>query len=341
MMVEGALAFAPLIQRYLGESADFGLSSPFAYAVHRGSLLSADRFASHLNAVQGVIEQARGGRRDGYLGGEIAPPRRMTRTETQDIYADDRVEAVFQTSELAIDAMKLAHKLRTRIAAEPDIELRLGSEVSRVDDDGTKIKVTVRGDEVTEVVGFDHVINALWDGRLAIDAALGDVPDRQWLYRLKYGVRFTLPPGEPLLPSVTVVLGPFGDAVRYGDGAHYISWYPAGMLAKSSELSPPDWPTEPTEDVANRILAESFVGLSAILPQLNTLDLSVLREVRILGGPIFAWGSTDIDDRASVLHRRHEIGIMSRNRYHSIDTGKLTMAPYFSAQCAARVASSA
>ena len=37
---------------------------------------------------------------------------------------------------------------------------------------------------------YDHVVNALWDGRLAVDATLGIRPKRPWLYRFRYGVRF-------------------------------------------------------------------------------------------------------------------------------------------------------
>ena len=40
---------------------------------------------------------------------------------------------------------------------------------------------------------FDHVVNALWDGRLALNEALGFRTNRPWLHRLKYGVSFRLP----------------------------------------------------------------------------------------------------------------------------------------------------
>ena len=44
---------------------------------------------------------------------------------------------------------------------------------------------------------------------------------------------------------------------------------------------------------------------------------------------IFAWGKTDIDDGKSELHQRHQIGILDADGYFSINTGKLTCAPYF------------
>jgi hypothetical protein len=56
---------------------------------------------------------------------------------------------------------------------------------------------------------------------------------------------------------------------------------------------------------------------------------------------IVAWGETDIYDPGSELHRRYEIGVTSAGRYHSIDPGKLTMAPFFAEQCAQRIIASA
>ena len=61
--------------------------------------------------------------------------------------------------------------------------------------------------------GFDHVVNALWGGRLAIDECMGSKPGRPWLHRLKYGVSFTWPDSIERPPSATFVSGPFGEIV--------------------------------------------------------------------------------------------------------------------------------
>jgi hypothetical protein len=57
----------------------------------------------------------------------------------------------------------------------------------------------------------------------------------------------------------------------------------------------------------------------------------------VVGGHIFAWGATDTDDASSELHQRHDIGIISVGNYHSIDTGKLSLTPYFAEICADRI----
>jgi hypothetical protein len=55
------------------------------------------------------------------------------------------------------------------------------------------------------------------------------------------------------------------------------------------------------------------------------------------GGMIFAWGRTDIDDPGSGLHERHAVGPHTFGNYHSVDTGKLTVAPLFARALAERI----
>ena len=78
--------------------------------------------------------------------------------------------------------------------------------------------------------------------------------------------------------------------------------------------------------------------MSGLMPRLAELDPGRLPDARVKGGVIVAWGETDIYDPESELHRRYEIGVTSIGRYHSIDPGKLTMAPYFAEKCADRIA---
>jgi hypothetical protein len=109
------------------------------------------------------------------------------------------------------------------------------------------------------------------------------------------------------------------------------------MQAISTDVTPPDWDTYPPEPLRSRILTGTFHALSAIVHALRGLDPSCLPEALVKGGTIVAWGKTDIYDPASELHRRFEIGITSEGRLHSVDPGKLTMAPYFAEICAERI----
>lgn len=185
---------------------------------------------------------------------------------------------------------------------------------------------------------FDHVVNALWDGRLAIDGKLGLRPDRPWLHRLKYGVSFRLPEHARRPPSTTFVSGPLGEVVSYHDGLIYLTWYPTCLLAMSRDVRPPDWETYPDEPLRSQISRGTLAAMARFVLSLKDLDLDDLVDVSVKGGVIVAWGETDIYDPGSELHRRYEIGVTSNRRYHSVDPGKLTMAPFFADLCAQRIA---
>jgi hypothetical protein len=85
------------------------------------------------------------------------------------------------------------------------------------------------------------------------------------------------------------------------------------------------------------LLEGTLESMSQFIPSLRALDAGELEDVTVKGGVIVAWGKTDIHDPASELHRRFEIGVTSTGRFHSIDPGKLTMAPYFADVCAGRI----
>jgi hypothetical protein len=77
--------------------------------------------------------------------------------------------------------------------------------------------------------------------------------------------------------------------------------------------------------------------MSGFVSALRGVDAADLTDVTVRGGAIVAWGATDIYDISSELHRRYEIGVTTHGRYHSVDPGKLTMAPYFAQLLADRV----
>jgi hypothetical protein len=186
---------------------------------------------------------------------------------------------------------------------------------------------------------YDHVINALWDGQFAIDEKRGHRPGRPWLHRLKYGVSFRRP--AAICPkSVTVVLGPFGEVVTFRDGMTYLTWYPVCMQGLSEDVTPPPWrvfPEEPEEPGRSHLIDDTLAALAELVPALRGLDRASMSEVCVKGGVIVAWGATDIDDPKSELHRRFEIGVTSEGRYHAVNPGKLTLAPYFAERCADRI----
>jgi len=137
--------------------------------------------------------------------------------------------------------------------------------------------------------------------------------------------------------EVLSVSGPFGEVVSYDDGLTYLTWYPVCLQGISKDVTPPEWATYPAEPLRSHLVEGTLEAMAQFVPSLRALDPRELKDVTVKGGVIVAWGQTDIYDPASELHRRFEIGVTSTGRFHSIDPGKLTMAPYFADICAGRI----
>ncbi len=333
-MIRGGLSFAPLMRRWIGREIDaVPVSTPFYYVVHKESLLTVEQMKSHLRAAQAlaVEEECRAD----YFGVDYRKPIvRLSRGDSEALCDGRNVSAVFVTPEIAIDPEALAAKVRQRLASDPNIRCVLRTQVQAASPGPDEVRVEFERDGSRHSERYDHVVNALWDGRLAIDRTAGVHPGRPWIYRVKHYLRLRTR-GLSDMPSVTIVLGAFGDTVRYSGHDFYLSWYPAGMRGSSHELIPPNWPLE-LDDMTRREVREGIIaGLERIVPAVGKLhDETTIESSQVRGGIIFAWGQTDIHDPASALHQRHAIGPQSHGRYHTIDTGKLTTAPMFAKQVA-------
>ena len=264
-------------------------------------------------------------------------PRQWSSAELAAVFNPAKAIAAFDTEELSVDPYALAQAFRDRIAATPAIELRLTRTVHSVGEADARLSVISDGPDGPARDEYDHVVNALWDGRLAVDATFGVRPKRPWLNRFRYGVRFESRDLLKVPLSVTMAHGPFGGVICYANGAMYLTWYPACKVDSSNSVEPPDWPAYAAEPLRSRIFRDTIEALAEIVPALGALDPDNPGDASVVGGNIFAWGSTDTDDPASELHRRHDIGVVSAGNYHSVDTGKLTMAPYFAEICADRI----
>ncbi len=340
IMMRGALAFSPFFERHLGVAADaMALSQPAAYVVHRDSQRSLEDVARYLAATHTLLREASEGKRHAYFGRDLwGNLRKWSDAEREDAFDPKIALAVFDSPEVAIDPVALAELVRRRISDAPLIDVRLKHEVTSVDDDGGGFAVCATTADGSQRERYDHVVNALWDGRFAINEKRGLRPGRPWLHRLKYGVSFRLPTTAAPPQSATFVSGPFGEVVSYRDGLTYLTWYPICLRAISSEMAPPEWETYPPEPLRSELLEGTLKAMAPFVRSLGNVRINELQDVTVKGGAIVAWGATDIYDPASELHRRFEIGVSSTGCFHSVDPGKLTMVPYFADICAARIA---
>ena len=343
--LQGALTFMPLLRRWLGPQTADGLplSTSFLYLVDRQSVLTPaelDRHYQRLNRLCQVWLDAHP--EADYLG---ARPRELawaTPTTRWPALNAEHLIATFETSERAVDTDALAQAVRTAVLAHPRITFLARHRVQHLERvaDGVAVQGVHGSTDTpsTPAVDFEHtvaqVVNATWENRLQFDVQMGLPPSPGWLHRLKYRVIVRLPHSHTDHPSATMVLGRYGDVVIRPNATAFVSWYPDGLRGWSEALTPPaEWaaacqgltPPDEAQAIAQTILR----SVQRWYP--------VLREAQVLtvdAGAIFAYGRQDVDHRDSALHLRTHNGPIGDRRYVSVDTGKLTTAPWYAVMAA-------
>jgi glycine/D-amino acid oxidase-like deaminating enzyme len=339
LMLRSALAFAPAVEECVGRPIDWDrvVSRPFSYVIARDSMVAADTLIERYEWLQDAYAEAT---RDGnlnYLGHRPSCLWRIgSARSVAGLLADDTVAGVVDSVEAALDLQEFRRILCASL--EQGVEMLPGHSVDSVvrTTAGFRVSgVTTQGDAWCRDAGI--VVNCLWDGRLTLDHALGLVPTRRWVYRLKFRLLGTLPSALHALPSLSVVLGPYGDVVVYPRNRIYLSWYPSCLRGWNTDLAPPSTWGEPCDGRVDAALAadiqrRALEGFARMIPGLNDTDVDTVD-----AGVIFSWGETDIHDPDSEFHRRSEIGINEHRGYFSVDPGKMTCAPLFARHLAERV----
>jgi glycine/D-amino acid oxidase-like deaminating enzyme len=350
LQLRAALRFRPLLERWIGDRVRrIGVSTPFDYLVAQDSLLGPAQLAEFYAKVDAMYrDEVEADASLNYLG--LRPQRlahAMAPGEVPAMFAGDLMQAAFRTQERAIDTDDLAAQVHEAIAARAvrgkaaegggGIELLAGHQVSGLEraGDGFMITGCVRGDSFR--VAAAQVINASWERRMGIDRMLGIAPRPGALHRLKYRVICRTPAALADCPSITIVLGRYGDVVIRPNGTAYLSWYPAGLQGWAPGVEPPrEWDAacrgNPPADVAARVADATVAALAQWVPALAGAEV-----LQVDAGVIVADGQTDVDDAASGLHSRVKSGVMSQGGYHSVDPGKLTSAPMYALEVAERV----
>lgn len=329
LMIDGALVFEPLIRRWLGARADaLTPSAPFHYFVHRDSLLQPDELQARYDAIAAYARDVGAGA-SCYGADPRAPVRRLAESE-RDVIADARtVQAAFITPEIALDPFVLSDLVVAALDAEPAITVHLNCMATKITPQARDCVVAIEGPGGPAELAYDHVVNATWEDLLALDVSAGaPLPAAPWSWRVKHFVRVA----NADVPTATIVLGPFGDIVRYRDSGAMLSWYPVGRRGMSSDVRPPAWPLELDDAAAEEARRGILEGLARIAPAVAGIpDAS---SAQVYGGIIYAAGDTDVDRRDSGLHVRSSVGPVSRGRYHTVNTGKWTLAPLFAERLA-------
>ncbi len=342
LQLEGALCFRSILTRWMLGSTDWlARSTRFHYLVADDSVVPATTLLEHYAAVGERCRMRLSEQPElDYLGerpDQLATP--LSAAALGAHFTPSRLSAGFETVERAIDTEIMAVALRRRVLEHPLITFLPSHAVRAISAAGEWFRV--EGD-CPDGPWFSHaqqVVNATWEQRLRFDQQMGIPPAGDLLHRLKYRVIAQLPERLRDAPSVTMVLGRYGDVVVRPNGTAYLSWYPSGLRGWTHDIHPPmEWEpacrAEAPEALGREISGEIMAAIDAWYP-----GIAECVPIHVDAGAIVAIGRSDVDDAASTLHDRSHIGVTSLGGYHSVDPGKLTTAPFFALQAADRIES--
>lgn len=338
VMLEGSLAFSEIINHLTGASfRDLNLSKSFFYAVPDNSQVSVRDIRKHFEDVASLAKRMVENKSQRYLGADIDVWfRQNSEAEHEGIFSAETTLASFRTVERAVRTDRVAALLRKSVAVSA-IRWLGRTEVLEIERSGVgPIQVTLQreGSEARKDP-YDIVVNCLWHDRLRIDESAGIVPENPWLFRYKASITLSSRNETPSLavPSVTMVLGAYGDIVNYNNRHLYLSWYPECRLGETGDIDC-RWLYNAAAEVDDQsLVAATIAELSRYVPTARDLATELF-DVQVGGGVIYATGSTDISDPSSVLHQRSTIGPQQYDNYISIDTGKYCTGPLFAMQAA-------
>jgi glycine/D-amino acid oxidase-like deaminating enzyme len=320
-LIPGGLAFRPLVEELVGRSIEGALSQPNdLYLAHRDSVVDAAAMERYLAQVAKLVAAQAGG------GDFSVAPKRLTPAELAEITPAPEIVAGFRVPERSVHTGLIADWFVEALRAEPMIDLLLSCRVSGVAEDKSGWRIVASPPaEAT----FDVIINALWEGRSAIDKTAGLGDSGTWSYRYRLSL-FARAARECRLPSAVIATGPFGDMKNYNGRDLYLSWYPAGLMA---DLAAPEDGVQPHANEA--IIEATLTSLAHFFPDLR--DALAGAQIGVKGGWIVAPGGGSLADPASALHRRDRFGVSRRGCYFSVDTGKYSTAPWLARRIADEV----
>ena len=320
-ILSGGLLFKPLVENLLECSLD-SITTPDddIYLCHKDSVVQPDSMHNYFRQMAEMISQHTDASQ--YLV-DVSTCRieRLSSAELSAISDSREIIAGFRVPERSVSTTWVADRFIRALSAEKSIEQCVGTEI-----------IAVRAEDPAEMGGawyvdssagthgpYDFIINALWEGRMAVDATAGLKPPGTWSNRFRRSV--FLRTTEPVeIPSAIITTGPFGDVKNYNNRDFYLSWYPIGLVVESSAISPPH-PATPDEATQKQICYSILERLGELLPM--TLKIrDRIAHLRLEGGWVYAAGKAysriTIDTAPSYGFWDNKNGLLYLRRHRQI-----------------------
>jgi len=334
LMQEGAAAFLPTLERVLGGSLPAEASAdPVIYIVDRDPMVPAETLWERAQAVTALLVEgaarspglARWVRPDdARRTGRHAPLERLTPEQAEAETGQGSIAAAWRTVEAHLATRVVAEAVR-RAVRERGIPV-VAARIAAIEPASGR---WLAHGETGEAIGAEVIVNCTWENRAVLDRSLVPVSDP---VSIRYKVALFGQGSDALrgIAPSTRILGRYGDVVRTHNGEAYLSWYPAGLLARSDDGVPPAIPVVDSTALTDRILDGLGLPRSVVEGDGSTWE--------VRGGYVVAHGHGDIDRPDSPLHERDRPGVRElRPGYLSVDTGKYTLGPLMALRAAAIV----
>lgn len=336
-VLPGGLAFVPLVESLLATPLS-GLmtASDDVFLCHGTSVVAPDVMAGRMEMISSLVNSHPDAARHAARFGPLAV-RRLSSAALAGYSQSDEIVAGFAVPERSVQTRTIADLLQAAVAAEPRIRLCCGTRVLAVEalsgvNAGDRWRVITTEDSDGP---FDHVVNALWNGRLPVDRSAGLALPDDWSHRYRLAV-FLRTRRDVATPSTLIAVGPFGDIKNYNGRDFYLSWYPVGLQCESKAVEP-QWAPPPGATLSEAVAASTFAALARFLPGIDALRDNA-ESVSVGGGWVYAAASGSLADPAATIHCRADFGITRRGSYVSIDTGKYSTAPWMAERLARQLA---
>lgn len=335
-ILPGGLLFKPLTEELIGSSlSNVVTGDDDIYLCHRDSVVGPDAMWDYLQGVTAMVREHPDA--SNYLvDASQCRTQRLGAAELEQLANPSTVTAGFRVPERSVATTWVADRFVDALEAEVRIEQCMNTRVTAVRPETAGVNAgrwIVRAGE--NMCGpYDYVVNALWEGRMAIDLTAGISQSGRWSnrYRLALFLRTTEPVAQP---SAIVATGPFGDVKNYNGRDFYVSWYPLGLMVNSHEIMPTSpRPLDSSEEPQRS--TDILDALAKIIPGVGSIAGKIER-MALRGGWVFAAGQGQLSDPEATLHRRTDFGVQTVGNYLSVDTGKYSTAPWLARRIADRI----
>jgi glycine/D-amino acid oxidase-like deaminating enzyme len=318
-LIPGGQLFKPIVESIIESQIEGHLTcGEEFYLTHTDSVVDPATMLGYLNAVWEL---------NGEMSKKATKPTRLTQSELGQISDNPKLVAGFRIPEQSVNTSWIADRITARLTADNAIEIKCDCIVKSAGKGARGWSVVTRDGNFN---GFDVVVNALWEGKSAVDEATGYGSGERLSYRYRASIFMKV--AHSGLGNVVITTGPFGDTKNYEDGSVYLSWYPAGLLLDCRQAHAPATPViDGIHEIDIR--SRTIDALSGFFPAVANLPVAA-SEMAVRGGWVVAHGGGLLSDLSSQLHRRDEFGVSRYGSYYSVDVGKYSVAPWLASQLA-------